>query len=203
MIFNSILPSPTIVRDLMSRGRKQQQERHLTIEDVLAEELRREMGLNKSGRLSTLYIGSDEWDDVMHSVYTLPIEYEGYSKKVVEMKMIKEMIDILSKGSYENVKRSESRKKQMREFVKTMHMYYNLVFTRKGEKVGYGALVYFPELGKEEPDRSSGIVLMAKHTVKDGNNDIKFEKAKFDDFLIEVKPFIDLLGNLYRKSRRI
>jgi hypothetical protein len=181
----------------------QRKQRQLTIEDVLAEELRREMGLNKSGRLSTLYIGSDEWDDVMHSVYTLPIEYEGYSKKVIDMKMLKEMIDILSKGDFEDVKRSESRRKQMKEFVKTMHMYYNLVFTKKGERLGYGALVYFPELRPSEPERSSGIVLMAKHRVSDGKDDVKFERAKFEDFLIEVKPFIEMLGNLYRKTRKV
>src|SRR5579884_2966332 len=32
--------------------------------------------------------------------------------------------------------------------------------------------------------------------------DTRFERAKFDDFLIEVRPYIEILGDLYRKSRR-
>jgi len=144
----------------------------------------------------------DDWDTVMHSVYELPIEYDGYVKKVSEMHVLKEMVDILSKGDFDDVKRSESRRKQMKEFVKTMHMYYNLIFTRPGEKIGYGALFYFPKLKPENPERSSGIVLAAKYVVRDSKGELSFEKAQFNDFLLEVKPYIEILGDLYRRTRK-
>lgn len=144
----------------------------------------------------------DEWDTIMHSIYELPIEYDGYTKRVSVMQMVKEMIDTLSKGDFENVKRSESRRKQLREFTKTMHMYYNLIFSKRNLKVGYGALIHFPELNEAEPERSRGIVLMAKYTISNGEGTLTFEKAKFDDFLLEVKPYIEILGDLYRKTRK-
>ncbi|MBI2183907.1 MAG: hypothetical protein HYU39_02995 [Thaumarchaeota archaeon] len=168
------------------------------VEDVLAEELKREMFVTSG--LKFRYM--DDWDTVMHSIYELPIEYDGYVKKVGEMKTLKEIVDILSKGDFDDVKRSESRRKQMKEFVKTMHMYYNLIFTKGSDKTGYGALIHFPQLKDKDPDRSSGIVLMAKYVLKGGKGFLTFEKARFDDFLLEVRPFIEMLGNLYRKTRK-
>lgn len=181
---------------------------NLKVEDILNEELRREMGVEPEPETGKLRIHQkfssiDDWEDIMHSVYELPIELEGYTKKVSEMQSLKEMIDILSSQEFENVKRSESRKKQLTQFVSTMNMYYNLVVTRKnGERIGYGALIYFPHLKKENPERSSGIVLAERKVMKDDKSDTRFERAKFDDFLVEVKPFIEVLGNLYRKTRK-
>jgi hypothetical protein len=180
----------------------------LRIEDVLNEELRREMGVEPEPGSSKLKLHQklssvDDWEDIMHSVYELPIEIEGYTKKVSDMHLLKEMIDTLSSQKFENVKRSESRKKQLSQFVKTMHMYYNLVVTKKGgERVGYGALIYFPDLTEKNPERSSGIVLAERKITRNGASDTKFEKARFDDFLVDVKPFIEILGNLYRKNRK-
>ena len=168
------------------------------VEDVLAETLRREMFLMTGSKFR--YV--DDWDTVMHSVYELPIEFDGYVKKVSEVKAIKEIVDVLTKADFVDVKRSESRRKQMKEFVKTMHMYYNIIFSKKDSKVGYGALIYFPRLREDDPERSGGIVLMAKCIVKDGRSEWAFEKARFDDFLIEVRPYIEILGDLYRKTRR-
>ncbi len=179
----------------------------LRVEDVLNEELRREMGVETepgTGKLTLQQrFGSiDQWEDIMHSVYELPIELEGYSKKVSELQSLKEMIDALAAQDFSAVKRSESRKKQLKQFVRTMSMYYNLVFTRRGERVGYGALIFFPRLRKDNPERSSGIVLVERKVMRGGKSDSRFERARFDDFLIEVKPFIDTLGNLYRKTRK-
>ena len=168
------------------------------VEDILEEELRREMHLTTGSKFR--YV--NDWDTVMHSVYELPIEFDGYVKKVPEMKAIKEIIDILTKADFVDVKRSESRRKQMKEFVKTMHMYYNIIFSKKDSKVGYGALIYFPNLRTDIPERSGGIVLMAKCVVRDGKSEWAFEKARFDDFLVEVKPYIEILGDLYRKTRK-
>jgi len=169
------------------------------LEDVLAEELRREMFLDSGSKFR--YV--DDWDTVMDSVYELPVQMDGYDKKVADLKMIQEMISTLSKGDYDDVKRSESRRKQMKQFHSTLHMYYNVIFTKGNAKTGYGALIYFPDISKRDPERSSGIVLAAKHYSKGKVSKITYEKAKFGDFLIEVKPYIEILGDLYRKIRKL
>ena len=169
----------------------------LTVEDILSDELKREMNLD-----TDTFAVIDDWDSVMQSVYQMPIEYAGYTRKVSEMKLMKEMIDTLTAADFDNVKRSESRKKQLAQFTKTLSMYYNVVFTKGEKKVGYGALIHFPKL-KAAPDRSSGIVLAAKIVVDGGKRTSAFERGKFDDFLVEVKPYINLLGDLYRQSRKM
>jgi hypothetical protein len=169
----------------------------LTVEDVLSDELKREMNLD-----TDTFAVVDDWDSVMNSVYQMPIEYAGYTNKVGEMKILKEMVDTMKSGDFDNVKRSESRKKQMAQFTKTLSMYYNLVFTEGKRKVGYGALIHFPKL-KADPDRSGGIVLAAKIVVEKDRHTATLERGKFDDFLMEVKPYINLLGDLYRQTRRM
>ena len=169
----------------------------ITVEDILSDELKREMHLD-----TDTYAVLDDWDLVMDSVYRMPIEYAGYTIKVSEMKLLKEMIDGLASSDFDNVKRSESRKKQLAQFTKTLSMYYNLVFTKGRKKTGYGALIHFPNL-KSNPDRSGGIVLAAKIVVDGGKRSSSFERGKFDDFLVEVKPYINLLGDLYRQNRKM
>ncbi|QQG49434.1 MAG: hypothetical protein HY247_03790 [archaeon] len=169
----------------------------LTLEDILSDELKREMNLD-----TDTFAVIDDWDSVMHSVYQMPIEYAGYTNKVGEMKLLKEMIDTLARADFDNVKRSESREKQLRQFTKTLSMYYNVVFTKGKKKVGYGALIHFPSLGST-PDRSGGIVLAAKIAIDGGKRNATFERGKFEDFLVEVKPYINILGDLYRQSRKM
>lgn len=168
----------------------------LTVEDVLSDELKREMNMD-----TKTFVVLDDWDSVMHSVYQMPIEFAGYTNRVSEMKLMKEIVDRLTSADFDNVKRSESRKKQLEQFKTTMSMYYNIVFTRKGKKVGYGVLIHFPKL-KALPDRSGGIVLAAKMVVEDGRHKLTFERGRFDDFLLEAKPYINLLGDLYRQTRK-
>jgi hypothetical protein len=179
----------------------------LKVEDILNEELRREMGVETEPgtgklKLQQRFGSVDAWEDIMHSVYELPIELEGYSKKVSELHSLKEMIDVLASQDFTSVKRSESRKRQLKDFVRTMSMYYNLVFTKRGEKVGYGALIFFPRFNRSNPERSSGIVLVERKVMRNGKSESRFERARFDDFLVEVRPYIDTLGNLYRKTRK-
>ncbi|HUI85935.1 MAG TPA: hypothetical protein VLY21_02120 [Nitrososphaerales archaeon] len=169
----------------------------LTIEDVLSDEIKREMNLD-----TETFVVLDDWDSVMHSVYQMPIEYAGYTKKVSDLKLLREMIDNLASVDFDNVKRSESRKKQLEQFTKTLSMYYNLIFTKGERKVGYGTLIHFPKL-KPQAERSAGIVLAAKMDVVGQKRNTTFERAKFDDFLVEVKPYINLLGDLYRQSRKM
>jgi hypothetical protein len=168
----------------------------LTVENILLDQLKREMNMDRS-----TYYYLDDWDSIMHGVYQVPIEYAGYTKKVSEMKFLHEIVDRLSKEDFDNVKRSESRKKQMRQMKEKQSMYYNLIFTKGNEKIGYGALIVLTKLAKNT-ERSKGVVLMAKITSRDGRHDIEFERAGFEDFLVEVKPYINLLGDLYRESRR-
>lgn len=168
----------------------------LTVEDILSDELKREMHLD-----TDTFAVLDDWDSVMNSVYQMPIEYAGYTNKVSDMKILREMIDTLASGEFDNVKRSESRKKQLAQFTKTLSMYYNLVFTKGKRKVGYGALIHFPKI-KADPDRSGGIVLAAKIEVDGGRHSASFDRGKFTDFLIEVKPYINLLGDLYHQTRK-
>ena len=179
----------------------------LKVEDVLNEELRREMGLEEDPqthklKLSQRFIEISEWEDIMHSVYEIPIELEGYSKKITELRLLEEIIDRLRSQDFDHVKRSESRKKQMQQFTKTMNMYYNLIFTKGGEKTGYGVLIYFPNLKTDDAERSSGVLLVEKKVTKDSKSQINFEKARFDDFLLEVRPYVEMLGDLYRETRK-
>jgi hypothetical protein len=171
--------------------------RKLTVEDILSDELKREMNLD-----TETFVVLDDWDSVMHSVYQMPIEYAGYTHKVSEMKLLREMIDTLAAADFDNVKRSESRKKQLSQFTKTLSMYYNVVFTRGKRKLGYGALIHFPKL-TANPDRSGGIVLAAKIVFDGKKRTSSFERGRFDDFLVEVKPYINLLGDLYRQTRKM
>ena len=169
----------------------------LTVEDILSDELKREMNMD-----TDTFAVIDDWDSVLSSVYQMPIEYAGYTNKVSEMKLLKEMIDGLDSADFDHVKRSESRKKQMEQYKKTLSMYYNLVFTKGKKKVGYGALIHFPKL-KANPERSGGIVLAAKIVVDKEKHTTSFERGKFDDFLSEVQPYVNLLGDLYRQSRKM
>lgn len=179
----------------------------LKVEDILNEELRREMGVEPDPETGKLKLNKrfsqiNEWEDIMHSVIDLPIELDGYVKKITELSSLKEMVDRLSRQDFDNVKRSESRKKQLRQFVSSMNMYYNLIFTKSDEKIGYGVLIYFPELKKNGAERSNGIVLVERKVMKDGKSESRFERAKFDDFLLEVRPYIDMLGDLYQETRK-
>jgi hypothetical protein len=171
--------------------------KRVTVEDVLSDELKREMNLDEK----TFAVVGD-WDDVMQSVHKLPIEYSAYVEKVSNMKLLKEMINSLAAANFDSVKRSESRRKQLEQVTKTLTMYYNVVFLKGKKKVGYGALIHLPRL-KDNAERSGGIVLAAKIVVEGSKHTSSFERGKFDDFLVEVKPYINLLGDLYRQSRKL
>jgi hypothetical protein len=197
----SIASDPTARRRRVNHNYKRLPELHvpkdLTVEDILSDEIKREMNMDED-----TFAVLDDWDSVMNSVYQMPIEYAGYTIRVGDMKLLKEMIDALAASDFDSVKRSESRKKQLAQFTKTLSMYYNLVFTKGKRKVGYGALIHFPQL-KAAPERSRGIVLAGKIVFEKGKHTTAFERGKFDDFLVEVKPYVNLLGDLYRQNRKM
>ncbi len=169
------------------------------MEDIIEEQLRREMMLGSGPKFRYL----DDWDMVLDSVYEVPIEYDGYNKRVGEMRLIREVIELLRKGNYDSIKRSESRRKQLSKFTKNMQMYYDMIFSIQGTTVGYGILIYFPELKTKDPERSRGVVLGSNWTIKNGKLQRTFEKARFDDFLIGVRPYIEMIGDLYRQTKGI
>jgi hypothetical protein len=170
----------------------------LKLEEVLENELKGEMKLELAKPFN-----ATEWDEALDTVNSTPISYEEFTKKTSDLVLIKEIVDIFSEGDFDSVARSESRRKQMKEYAKTMQMYYNLVFRKGKKRTGYGALIVFPKLNEKDPERSNGVVLFSRLVVDEkGQQDLRFERAAFDDFLMEVRPYVELLGDLYRKSRK-
>jgi hypothetical protein len=170
----------------------------LKLEEILENELKGEMKLELSKPFSAV-----EWDEALDTVFSTPISYEQFTKKLSDLQLIREIVDAFTKGEYDDVARSESRRKQLEVYTKNLQMYYNLVFRKGKKKVGYGALIYFPKLKEKEPERSGGVVLFSRLTVgAKGQQDLTFERAAFDDFLLEVRPYVELLGELYRKSKK-
>jgi hypothetical protein len=170
----------------------------LKLEEILENELRGEMKLELSKPFSAV-----EWDEALDTVFSTPISYEQFTKKTSELVFMKEIVDLFSKGGFDDVARSESRRKQMKEYTKTLQMYYNLVFKKGRKKTGYGALIFFPKLNQKEPERSSGVLLFSRLILDEkGQQQLGFERAAFDDFLMEVRPYVELLGDLYRKYKK-
>ena len=66
-------------------SKRKSQLKGIKVEDILNEELRREMGVEadpQTGRLrlSQRFAQISEWEDIMNSVYELPIEFEGFTR---------------------------------------------------------------------------------------------------------------------------
>lgn len=119
-----------------------------------------------------------------------------YRKRVVEMSILKEVVHRLSKRGFDEVTLSEG---YSRARGRSWRIHYSLVFRSGEEKIGYAALIYIPELQRDH-ERSGGVVLAIRYSEKDGE---KSEGAKFDDYLMEVKPHIEVIGDLYRRARRL
>ena len=142
-------------------------------------------------------------DEALDTVFSTPISYEEFTKKMGDLQLIREIVDAFTKADYDDVARSESRRKQLQVYKKNLQMYYNLMFRKGKKRTGYGALIYFPKLNEKEPERSGGVVLFSRLVVDaKGQQDLTFERAAFDDFLLEVRPYVELLGELYRKSKK-
>jgi hypothetical protein len=158
----------------------------LAVEDILPDEFKREKPRHR--RLRS--VGRLRFGDAQ------PIEYAGYNNKVGDMKILYEMTDMLA-GTDFSVKSSESQKKQLAQFTKAPSTYCNLVFTKK--IADYRGLTHFPKL-KADSDRSTRIVSAAKSVVDGGNHETASERGKFNDFLVEVKSYVNLLGDIYRQT---
>ena len=170
----------------------------LKLEEVLENELKGEMKLALSKPFNAV-----EWEEALVTVNSTPISYVEFTKRTSDLVLIKEVVDLISKGGFDGVARSEGRRKQMKEYSKTRQMYFNLIFKEGKKRTGYGALIAFSKLDKKSPDRSDGVILFSRLVVDDrGKQELTFERAAFDDFLLGVRPHIELLGDLYEKTRK-
>lgn len=122
-----------------------------------------------------------------------------YRKKVVEMSLLREVMLLLSRRRFDEVRRIEVKR---RASGTSWHTLYTIIFRDDENVLGYAALIYIPELSRDV-EKSGGVIHAARYRVSDGEEVVKFEKAKFGNYLTEVKPYIEILGTLYRRTRRL
>ena len=116
--------------------------------------------------------------------------------------MLKEVIRTLLHRRFDAVWRTEARRRPAK---KSWHTLYSIVF-RDGETVsGYAAIINIPELNSNDVEKSQGTLHAAKITITSSNGEelVEFEDAQFNDYSAEVKPNIEILGSLYRRTRKL
>ncbi len=163
--------------------------------DLLIEELRREI-VPASRVPEPLDV---DWGRLLRRAASEP---DFHPKRVVEMQLLKEVIRTLLHRRFEDVKRGEVRRHPAK---KSWHTLYSIVF-RDGEVVsGYAAMINVPEMNSgDEVENSAGTIHAARMTVNsNGEETVEFEDAQFGDYSAEVKPNIEILGNLYRRTRKL
>jgi hypothetical protein len=114
------------------------------------------------------------------------------------MDLLKEVMQLLSKRRFEEVRRIEVKQKTSR---KNLFSLWSIILRNKEEIFGFAAIILIPELCRDI-EKSRGIVYAAKHHIA-SEEVIKFEKAIFQNYQQEVRPQIEILGNLYRRTRRL
>lgn len=143
-----------------------------------------------------------DFDFVMNSVCQTPAGYRRYANKVGGMEISKEVTDSIASKDIDNVKRSHYLKKQLKLFTKSLSIHYNLVHIRGKEKICFYALIHF--LGPKSDRGRRGWVVLAAKTIESGERHTStFERLEFDDFLLEVRAFINLLGDLYHRRTKV
>jgi len=144
-------------------------------------------------------------DDLKHRLNS-PLSINGvrhpktdYRSRVVEMSILKDVVQMLSKRRFEETSLSEVHR---RTRGKGWGIYYSLILRSDDMSLGYGALIYISEL-KRIFERSGGVVLAARYSEGRGGEELKFEWASFDNYLVEVKPHMEMIYNLYCRTRRL
>lgn len=183
------------VRRSRGQGRSIGQRAVVSVRDLLIEELRREIVVPASRVSPPLNV---DWGRLLRRAASEP---DFRPKRVVEMQLLKEVIRTLLHRRFEDVRRSEARRHPAK---KSWHTLYSIVF-RDGEAVsGYAAMINIPELSCEEVENSPGTIHAARVTVNsDGEETVEFEDAQFNNYSAEVKPNIEILGNLYQRTRKL
>tara|TARA_B100000315_G_C14174010_1_gene405847 strand:- start:130 stop:531 length:402 start_codon:yes stop_codon:yes gene_type:complete len=120
------------------------------------------------------------------------------NKKIIEMDMLKEIMQLLLKRRFEEVRRMEVKQKTSRKSWNTLYL---IVLRNKEEIFGFAAIIFVPEIFRDI-EKSSGVIYAARHHIAD-KKDTSYEKATFDNYILEVRPQIEILGNLYRRTRRL
>ena len=114
------------------------------------------------------------------------------------MDLLKEVMQLLSKRRFEKVRRIEVKQKTSR---KSWFSLYSVILRDKEEIFGFAAIIFVPEICRDI-ENSHGVIYAVRHHIAN-EEDTMFEKAAFENFQQEVRPQIEILGNLYRRTRRL
>ncbi|MDP6641064.1 MAG: hypothetical protein QF381_01290 [Nitrososphaerales archaeon] len=169
------------------------QEYSRKLESILIHELKNNMLLTSKSP-----VHSTDWSMVTRNIHRSNFLLKSIHKKVVEMDLLKEVMQLLSKRRFEEVRRIEVKQKTSR---KNLFSLWSITLRNKEEIFGFAAIILIPELCRDI-EKSRGIVYAAKHHIA-SEEVIKFEKAIFQNYQQEVRPQIEILGNLYRRTRRL
>ncbi len=183
------------------RGRRPIEQRAVvSVRNLLVEELRKEMVatvvVSAAQRSEPLNM---DWGRLLRRAASEP---DFHPKRVVEMQLLKQVIRIILHRQFDDVRRSEMRRHPAK---KSWHTLYTMVFKQGEGVLGYAAMINIPDVNSEEVEKSSGTLhaVCIKSASSGGEEMIVFEDARFDDYSAEVKPHIEVLGNLYRRTRRL
>ena len=169
------------------------QEYSSKVKSILIQELKNNMFVTSESRLI-----SADWGIVLKKAFRSDFILKSINKKVVGMDLLKEVMQLLSKRRFEEVRRIEVKQKTSR---KSWFSLYSVILRDKEEIFGFAAIIFVPEICRDI-ENSHGVIYAVRHHIAN-EEDTMFEKAAFENFQQEVRPQIEILGNLYRRTRRL
>ena len=166
-----------------------------SIEDVLAEETKRE--IRRSIEANSQF--SDDWDTIIFTADDLPLSLTTCRKTVDELKFLTEIKARMAARDFDEAKRTQSRKGGEKKMRKKRNIFYDIIFRKGSDADGYGVLIQLNLTGAKEPSQSGGYALCTKVQRKADSETVAYECARFSNYTKEIKPIIDEIGDLYRK----
>ncbi len=163
------------------------------LESILIQELKNNMCVTSKSTLR-----SSDWSIVLKKVFRSDFILNSINKRVVGMDLLKEVMQLLSKRRFEEVRRSEVKQKTSG---KNWFSFYSVILRDKEEIFGFAAIIFVPEICRDI-ENSRGVIYAARYHIA-SEEDTMFEKATFENYQQEVQPQIEILGNLYRRTRRL
>lgn len=182
-------PRPGVWPGKMPRLRRRR------IQQVLADEVKAEILRSIRGGWGM----AEDWDTILYAADHLPLSLTMCRKPVKELEFLQEVRERLLKRDFEEARRSQSRKGSEKRIRKKQNIYYDIVFKRGREKVGYGTLIQINLTEGRDPAQCGGYVLAVKVESADGEEKVSFEGGRFSSYEKEVKPLVNEIGDLYRK----
>jgi hypothetical protein len=179
-----------VLKDMKIAGHQEYSDK---LESILIQELKNNMFVNSKSAFH-----SSDWSMVLKKAFRSDFILKSINKKVVGMDMLKEVMQLLSERKFEEVRRIEVKQKTSR---KSWFSFYSVIFRGREEIFGFAAIIFVPEIYRDI-EKSSGVIYAARHHIA-SEEETMFEKATFENFQQEVKPQIEILGNLYRRTRRL